>query len=159
MFYVTKESLFCCFPNLFPCEFNVTMVEDHIPRNILLTHSLHKVPCRPLLFSRKFYLQNISTTLFSTVYAWTVHCLSPQTSAHFTCHHFQTRWSSCHVDLFAHIHRCCFCVLCRLYVIWILYYLLSRGIMDICSLEINSHSCEVEQAWLINICHIRRVVL
>lgn len=50
--------------------------------------------------------------------------------------------------------NCCCCVSCRLRVIclWELYIIYNRNITDICSLEINIHSCEVEQAWLIDIC-------
>lgn len=50
--------------------------------------------------------------------------------------------------------NCCCCVSCRLCVIclWKWYIIYNLSITDICSLGINNHSCEVEQAWLINIC-------
>lgn len=44
---------------------------------------------------------------------------------------------------------CVGCVIC----LWELYIIYNLEITDICSLGINNHSCEVEQAWLINICH------
>lgn len=113
-------------------------------QEIQFIHSSFTITCRPRLFSRKFYQQNISTALLNIC----LDCALPLIANFSPLHSplFQIILLTCHIDLLLIIHCLCFCVLCRLCVIKILYYLLSRGIMDICSLEINSHSCEVEQA-------------
>lgn len=77
---------------------------------------------------------------------------------------FWFKWSRCHAEKtvpdcidteFNCCCCCCCCVSCRLCVIclWEIYIIYNLDITDISSLGINNHSCEVEQAWLINICH------